>query len=63
MILSRLSDFMREHRRASLNDLANGLGATTEALEPMLETLQRQGVHALKPADGNDVEDSQRLPA
>lgn len=43
MILSRLSDYMREHRRASLNDLANGLGATTEALEPMLETLQRKG--------------------
>jgi hypothetical protein len=43
MILTRLSDYMREHRRASLIDLANGLGATPEALEPMLETLHRKG--------------------
>ena len=43
MILSRLSDYMREHRRASLMDLAHGLGASVEALEPMLDTLQRKG--------------------
>lgn len=43
MILSRLSDYLREHRRASLADLAHAVGAAAEALEPMLATLERKG--------------------
>ncbi|ATE61083.1 FeoC-like transcriptional regulator [Thauera sinica] len=43
MILSRLSNYLREHRRASLADMANGLDSTPEALEAMLGTLERKG--------------------
>jgi hypothetical protein len=43
MILSRISDWLRAHRRASLADLAYGVGADAEALEPMLTTLERKG--------------------
>ncbi|MCU0924383.1 MAG: FeoC-like transcriptional regulator [Burkholderiaceae bacterium] len=43
MILSRQSDYVREHRRASLADLAHAVGAAAEALEPMRATLERKG--------------------
>ena len=43
MILSRLSSYLRQHRRASLSDLAHGLGSTPEALEAMLARLERKG--------------------
>ena len=43
MILSRLSDYLRERRRASLADMAIGLDSAASALEPMLATLERKG--------------------
>ncbi|AVZ80144.1 sugar metabolism transcriptional regulator [Zoogloeaceae bacteirum Par-f-2] len=43
MILSRLSDYLRERRRASLADLALGLHASPDAVEAMLATLERKG--------------------
>lgn len=43
MILSRLSSYLREHRRASLADMALGLDCSPAALEPMLATLERKG--------------------
>ena len=43
MIVSRLSDYLRERRRASLADMANGLDATPTALEAMLGVLERKG--------------------
>jgi len=43
MILSRLGNYLRERRRASVADMANGLGSTPAALEPMLATLERKG--------------------
>lgn len=43
MILSRLSDYLRERRRASVADMAIGLDSTPSALEPMLATLERKG--------------------
>ena len=42
MILD-VTRFLRQHRRASLADLAAGLGATPAALEGMLATLERKG--------------------
>lgn len=43
MIISRLSDYLKEHRRVSLIDLARDLDATQEALREMLATLERKG--------------------
>jgi predicted ArsR family transcriptional regulator len=43
MILSRLNDYLRLHRRASLVDMAHGLGATPDALRGMLAALERKG--------------------
>lgn len=43
MILSRLSDCLRQQGRASLAELAQGVGASAEALAPMLATLERKG--------------------
>ena len=43
MILSRLSDYLRQQRRASVADLALGLDASPDALRAMLGTLQRKG--------------------
>lgn len=42
-ILSRLSQYLRERRRASLSDLAHGLDATPDALAAMLATFERKG--------------------
>jgi DNA-binding Lrp family transcriptional regulator len=43
MILSRISTYLRERRRASVSDLAHAFDSTPEALGPMLETLERKG--------------------
>lgn len=43
MILSQLSDYLRQQRRASVADLALGLDASPDALRAMLGTLQRKG--------------------
>ena len=43
MILSRLSEYLQQHRRASVSDLALGLGSSPEALRGMLAALERKG--------------------
>ena len=43
MIVSRLSDYLRERGIASLAEMANGLDSTPAALEPMLAMLERKG--------------------
>ncbi len=43
MILSRVSDYLRERHRASVIDMAHGLDATPEALKGMLAILERKG--------------------
>ena len=53
MILSRLTETLRLHRRASLDDLATALQAAPEAVEAMLATLERKGrVRRVAPAVG-----------
>ena len=48
MILSRVTDYLKTHRRAALTDMAVGLDATPEALREMLTVLERKGrVHKL----------------
>ncbi len=48
MILSRVSDYLKIHRRAALTDMAIGLDATPDALRGMLTVLERKGrVHKL----------------
>jgi len=43
MILSNVSHYLRQHRRASLDDIVHGIGSTPEATEAMLATLERKG--------------------
>jgi hypothetical protein len=43
MILSRLNDYLRVHRRASLVDMTHGLDASPDALRGMLAALERKG--------------------
>ena len=43
MILSRLNDYLRQHKRASLADLALGLDAAPAAAAAMPTTLERNG--------------------
>lgn len=43
MILSRVNDYLKQHRRASVTDMALGLDAAPEALKGMLATLERKG--------------------
>lgn len=43
MILSRVSDYLKTNRRASLSDMAIGLGASPDALREMLGILERKG--------------------
>jgi FeoC like transcriptional regulator len=50
MILTRISDYLRQRHRASLADMVLGVGATPEALEPMLATLERKGRVRLLPS-------------
>ena len=48
MILARVTDYLKTHRRAALIDMATGLDATPEALREMLAVLERKGrVHKL----------------
>ena len=42
-MLSSLSDYLQQHGRASLADLARALNSTPEAVGPMLEHLARKG--------------------
>lgn len=44
MILSRVRDYLKQHRRASVADLAHGLEATPDAVRAMLEVLRRKGL-------------------
>ena len=50
MILSRVSHYLRRHRRASLHDMAHSTGSTPEAIAAMLATLERKGRVRLLPA-------------
>ncbi|GAB3375570.1 FeoC-like transcriptional regulator [Azotobacter armeniacus] len=43
MILSEIGQYLRQHGRASLRDLATATGSTPEAVEAMLATLERKG--------------------
>lgn len=43
MILSRVSEYLRHHRRATLTDMARGVDATPEALCGMLAALEHKG--------------------
>jgi predicted ArsR family transcriptional regulator len=43
MILSQVNYYLRERRRASIADMALGLGATPDALRDMLAILERKG--------------------
>ncbi|QTR49291.1 FeoC-like transcriptional regulator [Candidatus Thiothrix anitrata] len=43
MILSRITAYLREHKRASLLDMSYALEATPDALKAMLSTLERKG--------------------
>lgn len=43
MILSRVNAYLKDRRRASLVDMALGLGATPDALREMLAILERKG--------------------
>ncbi len=43
MILSELSVYLREHKRAPLTDLANRFDADPDALRGMLETWMQKG--------------------
>ncbi len=43
MIITDLSQYPRRHRRASVADMAMGLGTSAEALAPMLDMLERKG--------------------
>lgn len=43
MILSRVNDYLRHRGRASISDMALGLGTTQDALREMLAILERKG--------------------
>jgi putative ferrous iron transport protein C len=43
VILTRLDEYLKQHRRASVLDMAHGLDATPEALKGMLAALERKG--------------------
>lgn len=43
MILTRVSDYLRQHRRASVIDMSYGLDTAPDALKGMLATLERKG--------------------
>lgn len=43
MILSRLSDYLRRHRRASVAQLSVALAASPDALRAMLARLEHKG--------------------
>ena len=43
MILSRVSDYLKTHRRAALHDMASSLGASPDALRQMIAVLEKKG--------------------
>ena len=43
MIITRVTDYLKERRRASLTDMAHELETTPEALRDMLRILERKG--------------------
>jgi hypothetical protein len=43
MIVSELTAYLSEHKRAALIDLSNRLGSDPEALRAMLSMLERKG--------------------
>lgn len=43
MILSRVSEYLKARRRATLDDMVLGLDATPEALRDILAILERKG--------------------
>jgi Mn-dependent DtxR family transcriptional regulator len=43
VILSRVSEYLRRHKRASVVDLAHGLDASPDALKGMLSALELKG--------------------
>jgi hypothetical protein len=43
MILSRVNDYLKQHKRASVTDMAHGLDTEPDALKAMLSTLERKG--------------------
>ena len=43
MILSELTDYLAQHRRAALTDMANRFGSSPDALRAMLDVLVRKG--------------------
>jgi len=48
MLINKLRDVLKEHQRASVQDLSLKLGMAPDALRAMLETLERKGrVHKL----------------
>lgn len=51
MILSELSAYLQEHRRAALADLAHRFGSDPQALRAMLAVLERRGRVRRLPAD------------
>jgi hypothetical protein len=53
MILSRVNDYLRRHKRASVVDMSLGLDTAPEALKAMLGALERKGrVRRLPPGTG-----------
>lgn len=51
MIVSELSRYLRDNRRAAVRDLAYRFDAEPDALRGMLETLERKGRVRKLPAD------------
>ncbi|MBK1716268.1 FeoC-like transcriptional regulator [Thiocystis violacea] len=51
MIVSELSAYLRDHRRAALLDLSNRFDSDPEALRGMLGTLERKGKVRRLPAN------------
>jgi putative ferrous iron transport protein C len=43
LILSDLTGYLAQHKRAALADLSHRFGSSPEALRPMLEVLARKG--------------------
>ena len=43
MILNQVNDYLRQRKRASVSDMALGLGAAPDALRAMLAALERKG--------------------
>lgn len=42
MMLSKVSNYLREHKRASVQDMSYALEAAPDALKAMLDTLERK---------------------